>query len=301
VRCDEFREKIFAYFEGSLTEKEQLSFSRHLTECASCRKELQSAREMDSLLAEKMPAYAEEIIPSPDFVSLLQNSRPWYAPTKPISGGFRQWLFAPWQSRRIVTAALSLALVVSLVVLVPRAYFIQESNITAPAGSITSPESAKNNGGVLSTTGSTEPVLRTEQSTTPAAESFDSSSGAVPEDTFTTAATPGLMSVPPTPTTDIAGTILLDISGNGTVASAPFVVNTSPWQLQWSVINGPGDITIEIIDADSKAILGQLANNFVSSNVLANNTTVYNLTGNLSLLVTADSTTAWRVKVIPAS
>ena len=304
MRCNEFHEKIIAYLEGSLTDKEQQSFSEHLAECASCRQELQHARDMDSLLAEKVPAYGDAIVPSVDFISRLQSTGPWTTPAKPASG-LRQWLFAPWQSRRIVTAALSAALVISLTLLGPRAYMTRESVTPAPTSGITSSEEEK---GLIDRTYSiysTEPPAHTSQSGTSDTATSDTTNsvapGAVPAET----GTPSMLAQTPTPIpTTVASTgnaaSLITLSGSGTVNSEHFEVKTSPWELQWSVISGPGDITIEIIDSESETKLGELVNNLATPVTLVNNTTVYNRTGNIYLVVKASDTTSWQVQIIPA-
>ena len=299
MKCNEFHEKIIAYLEESLTDKERQSFDEHLTTCESCRQELEHVRAMDSLLTQKLPLYYEEIKPSPEFISRLQSNGPWNTPAK-LPSRLWQWFFAPRQSRRIVTVALSAALIISLALLGPRAYMTRTSAVPAPTSSITSSEAAQ----------VTDTTYSTDSATTPP-QLKSAESGVSTRDAFTTA-TPGPAPAPtsppsyagtPAPTTAVSGgkaVSLLDISGSGTANSTPFEINTSPWHLQWSVTSGPNEIIIEIRDAETEAVLGEMKNSLTAPGMLDNATTIYNRTGNMFLVIRAAEATSWQVQVIPA-
>ncbi len=303
MRCSETQEKIITYLEGSLTEKEQRSFMEHIAKCESCRQELEHAREMDSLLKQQIPAYYREIQPAPDFVARLQNTGPWNTPAKPASGLW-QWLFAPWQSRRIVAAALSAALIVSLALLGPRAYMMRESTIPAPPG-ITSSESAKD-GSNMTSSDNTESPSRMNQSDSSGTATKEALNTTTPSSAPSATTTNGFMSTPtpapaPTSTASLNKSVsLISMSGNGYANSAPLAISSSPWQLQWSVTSGPNDIIMEIFDSQTKIKLGEMTNNLTAPGTLDNATTVYNRTGNLYLVIKAPAATYWQVQVIPA-
>jgi anti-sigma factor RsiW len=280
VRCEEAREKFSQYIEGSLSGDEIQAFEEHVRDCKSCRMELEHARDMDTLLRREVPEYWREIEPAPAFLSRLEKSGLWAAPRRTFS--LKEWLFTPRQSPRVVTVALSTALVVALALLVPQAFIPQGAPPAAPTPVAERAASLGEEGMKFGAEAMPTPV--------PAA---------VPTPVPTSAPTPAPAAVaPPSATPTPTPRVVFSESRSGSFKSEPFVVRSAPWKLQWSAtLDVPGRIVIRVVDAQTEIELGEVTSSFTSPGKIDNETLFYNKKGKLYLSVNAADSTKWKVEV----
>lgn len=285
MRCDETRQKIVQYIEGTLSSDERQSFEEHLRDCKSCRQELERAREMDSLLKRGAPRYWEEIKPSPAFISRLVSSGPWTTPQR--SFNLKEWLLSPWQSRRIVTASLSTALVVALVVLVPRAFVLQGSPPPTPA-EMAAP-ATEGTRGLVSSVSEEEQRVGMEDEGIPMPTP-------TPMPLATPTPAPAAGKPPGVTPTPVSG-VIFSFSGHGSTDSPLIEIRSSPWKLQWSATaSAPDSIVIGIVDYHTGEILGEVAGSFTSPGRMDNETLFYTEKGSIYLSIESADSTNWRVE-----
>ena len=284
MRCDELTEKIVQYMQDELNDEARQAFEKHVQDCESCRMELEHAREMDALLRQAAPRYWEEIEPSPGLLYRLENSGPWAEPKKSFS--LKEWLFGPWQSRRIVTATVSAALVVTLILFLPEALILQEAPPPSPALEMAAP----------TTDGARGPTF----SATPAVERGEMKDEdiSVPVQTTMPMPVPAAATPPSVEPTPIPQTIF-SFSGSESADLLPFEIRSSPWKLKWSATADATDrIIIRIIDSQTGVELGEVAGSFTSPGRMDNETLLYDKEGILYLSIEAASSTRWTVEVI---
>jgi hypothetical protein len=191
----------------------------------------------------------------------------------------RKWLFAPWQSRRIVTVALSAALVVAVALLVPQSFMLQQGPIPAPV-----------------------PAYEESGVPAPAVEGIkaDGEITPAPRVAPTPMPTPAPAAVP-TPASPTAGAIFT-YSGMSSANTAPFEIDSSPWKLRWSAAAETRDrLVIEVIDVQTGLCLSEAASLLEPGSKIDNEILVYDKTGELYLSVRAAPGTKWEIEVLKNS
>ena len=276
MNCEEIRGEFPQYLEGNLTGDDLRTFEEHLREGEACRLELEHAREIDALLKQRAPEYWGEIEPDPSFVSRLETSGPWAAPKRAFS--LRKWLFAPWQSRRIVTVALSAALVVAVALLVPRAFMVQQGPIPAPV-----------------------PAYEESDVPAPAAEGVKADGEVTPAPRVapTPMPTPAPAAVP-TPASPPAGAIFT-YSGMGSANTPSFEIDSSPWKLRWSAAAESRDrLVIKVIDAQTGLYLSKVTSSLEPQGKVDSEIYLYDKdkTGEFYLSIRAAPGTKWEIEVL---
>ncbi|MCD6358958.1 MAG: zf-HC2 domain-containing protein [Dehalococcoidia bacterium] len=293
MRCDELQEKIIQYMEGSLSNEEKRAFEEHLQKCESCRVELQHAMEIDSLLKQETPRYWEEIKVPPGLAYRLESSGPWTEPK--ISFNLKEWLFAPWQSRRIVTAALSTALVAALIVLIPLA--LMPGSPPPPAlNEMASPAPTSEGAeGIVSSIDKGGQRLGIEEDAMTTPPPMATPMPSVAPTTAPTAA-PAPAAATPTSIADAMFTSY-GFSGRGSQNSPPIKISSSPWQLKWSATASvPDSFVVRIVDAQTEEELGRVAVSFTSPGRMDNESLFYDKMGNFYLSIETADSTSWTVE-----
>jgi anti-sigma factor RsiW len=267
MNCEEIRGGFPQYLEGDLTGDDLKKFEEHLRRCEACRLELEHAREMDALLKKEAFEYWNRIEPDPSFVSRLERSGPWAAPKRAFS--LKEWLFAPRQSRHIVNVALSTVLVVSLALLIPRAFMLQTGYVPEPAPAYESGVSMS------------------------AAEGMKGGSDVAPTPIPTPATAPRVAPAPAPPA------VPTPCSGMGTTTTSSFEIASSPWKLHWWAVSETGDrVVIRVMDAQTGLCLSEAASLLEPQSRIDNEIYVYDKTGEMYLSITAADGTEWEIEVL---
>lgn len=119
MKCEEVRDLLPEYMEGSLKGRKLRALERHLRACEACQQELAGLREINALLSKNAPKYWESIDIRPEFLARLRQMD--FEASRPQSGSILDALSGLWMRHRtgLVTAVSVCIVVIILVTVVP--------------------------------------------------------------------------------------------------------------------------------------------------------------------------------------
>ncbi|MFP4641186.1 MAG: anti-sigma factor family protein [Dehalococcoidia bacterium] len=119
MKCEEVRDLLPEYLEGTLKGRKLRALEKHLQGCEVCQQELESIREMDARLSEDIPRYWENINPRPEFLARLRQMD--FEASRPQSVSVLDALSGFWMRYRtgLVTSVSICIVAVILVMVVP--------------------------------------------------------------------------------------------------------------------------------------------------------------------------------------
>ncbi len=119
MKCEEVRNLLPEYMEGTLKGRKLRALEKHLQGCEACQRELEGIREMDARLSVDIPGYWESINPRPEFLVRLRQMD--FEASRPQSVSILDALWGFWMRHRtgLVTAVSICIVTIVLVMVVP--------------------------------------------------------------------------------------------------------------------------------------------------------------------------------------
>ncbi len=138
MKCHQVRERLAEYLAGALRGNDLNAFEGHLQSCQDCADELESFSKLDARLRQEVPRYWESIEPAPGFLARLQRVELERSPgwISVITGAFSAlWL----RHRPALAAGLSILLVVTLAISIPRMIAPPQMEVEMEAAAVPEP------------------------------------------------------------------------------------------------------------------------------------------------------------------